>query len=202
MSPYLKEGCPNKNSVFHLISFRIIIPGNASFPLPPSLPGFVLLCQICECRYGSASKYAQHHEQLLQSPNKHSTNVSRSEKFETTSSCGPLLLKCAEPKQEWNRMKLNKWITLLTSKYFPIDVWVGEETSILLLLWLLRTEMLVGISSLYVTFPKTTLWPWTLCRFGERNCPSHTVQILISFRNMLRYQIHFFLLWQELWLYW
>lgn len=52
-------------------------------------------------------------------------------------------------------MKQSKWIPLLTSKHFPIDVRVGEETSILLLLWLLQTDMLVGISLLYMTFPGT-----------------------------------------------
>lgn len=88
-SPCLKEGCPKKDSVFHLMSFRITILGNAAFPLPPSPLGSVISCQSCKRRYGSAFTYAQNHEQLLQCPNKHSTNVSRNEKFETTSSCGP-----------------------------------------------------------------------------------------------------------------
>lgn len=46
-----------------------------------------------------------------------------------------------------------------TDKYiFSSDVQVVEETYILLMLWLLQTNMLLGIiSSLYVTFPKTTL---------------------------------------------
>lgn len=101
------------------------------------------------------------------------------------------------------RIKQSKWITLLTSKCFFTDVWIGKKYSVLLLLCLLWTDLLVGISSLYLTFPGTNLWPWTLCRSGERNCSSYIVQILIWFRNILRYiNFFFFLGWQELWLYW
>lgn len=70
-------------------------------PSPPTLtPRSVLFCQSCEYRDGSASKYAQHHKRFLQSASKQSINVSRSEKFETTSSCEHLLLKHAEHKRE------------------------------------------------------------------------------------------------------
>lgn len=94
----------------------------------------------------------------------------------------------------WNVQNLNENATkqmdnIIESKCSPTDVPVGEETFILLLLWLLWIDTLVGISSLCMTFPRTNLWPWTVCRFGERNFPSHVVPILISFRNMLRYTI-------------
>lgn len=83
-SPCLKEGCPKKNSVFHIMPFRIIIPGNVFFPLPPFHSCSVFLGHSCKCKYGSAPSHVQHYEQLLQNPNKHSTSVSRTEKFKTT----------------------------------------------------------------------------------------------------------------------
>lgn len=105
----------------------------------------------------------------------------------------------------WNVQSLDENGTkqidnIIESKRFPTDISVGEETFILLLLWLLWIVMLVGISSLCMTFPRTKLWHQTMCRFGERNFPSHAVLILISFRNMLTH--YFFFLWQELWLNW
>lgn len=96
----------------------------------------------------------------------------------------------------WNLQSLNENGTkqmdnIIESKCFPTDVPVGEETFILLLLWLLWIDMLVGISSLCMTFPRTKLWPQTMCRFGERNFPSHVIHILISFRNMLTHDVFF-----------
>lgn len=68
-SPCLKEGCPKKNSVFHIMSFRIIIPGDVFFPLPPLPPCSVLLGHSCKCKYESASNCVQHYEQPLQNLN-------------------------------------------------------------------------------------------------------------------------------------
>lgn len=178
------------------MSFRIIIPGNVFFPLPPFPPCSVFLGHSSKCKYGSASNYVQHYEQLLQNPNKHSTSVSRTEKLKKLPvddlSCGNV--------QNLNENGTKQMDNIIESKCFPTNVPVGEETFILLLLWLLWIDMLVGISSPCMTFPRTKLWPQTMCRFGERNFPSHVVHILISFRNMLTYT--FFFLWQGLWLNW